>query len=45
MENLRKISLSGTKDAQELVNILGDYSGDYLFIVCLFVLLWNHQMK
>ena len=29
MGNLREISLRGTKDAQELVNILSDYSGDF----------------
>lgn len=29
MGNLRKISLRGIKDAQELVNILSDYSGDF----------------
>lgn len=29
MENLRKISLRGTKDAQELVNIVSNYSGDF----------------
>jgi hypothetical protein len=29
MGNLRNISLRGTKDAQELVNTLGDYSGDF----------------
>lgn len=29
MGNLRKISLRGTKDAQELVNIVNDYSGDF----------------
>lgn len=29
MGTLRKISLRGTKDAQELVNIVNDYSGDF----------------